>query len=133
MVKNKKFKPFLIKELDKAVGRAVMDLQREIVLNTPINTGWLRNRIIVEKKAPLHYLVGTPVKYAEYLELGTGLYGYKHQKIRPKKAKVLHWKDKHTKKDVFAKSVRGVRPYRTFLKASRKFKGFLNKRLHELR
>jgi len=35
--------------------------------------------------------VGTSVNYAPYLEYGTGLYGPKHQLIRPKQARALRW------------------------------------------
>ena len=35
--------------------------------------------------------VGTSLEYAPYLEYGTGLYGPKHQVIRPKQAQALRW------------------------------------------
>jgi hypothetical protein len=52
--------------------------------------------------------VATDVKYAPEIEHGWGLWGPKHAKylIKPKKpGGMLHWKDRETGKDVYARSV----------------------------
>jgi len=46
--------------------------------------------------------------YSLFLEYGTGIYGPKKQVIKPKNAKVLHWKSNG--KDYFATYVKGMTP-----------------------
>lgn len=54
--------------------------------------------------------VGSSVKYARYVEEGTGIYGPRHRPITPKRASVLRWIPKGASKPAFARSVRGMRP-----------------------
>ncbi|RLA75223.1 MAG: hypothetical protein DRG78_20715 [Epsilonproteobacteria bacterium] len=96
------------------------DLHREIILNTPIDTGRLRNSINIIKKNDYEWEIGTNLEYALYVELGTGIFGKYKRPITPKRAKVLHWIDRDTKKDVFAKKVRGQEGQFFFQKALNK-------------
>jgi hypothetical protein len=57
--------------------------------------------------------VGTNVKYAHWLHRGTGIYGPRHQRIVPVRARFLRYQD-DSGRIVFRRSVRGVRP-RPFL------------------
>jgi len=82
------------------------DLQNELVLGAPVDTGFLKNSIRCE-------IVGDSIEiwmaeYALYLEYGTGIFGPKGQRIYPKNAKALHWTDKQG--EHFAKSIKGMRP-----------------------
>lgn len=58
--------------------------------------------------------VGTNVKYGRYLHQGTGIYGPRHQRIRPVRARVLAFPGEGGEM-VFRASVAGVRP-RPFLR-----------------
>lgn len=60
--------------------------------------------------------VGTPLKRGLWLDQGTGIYGPRHQRIVPKRAKYLRWTTR-TGRVVFARSVKGIRPTR-FLRSS---------------
>ncbi len=52
--------------------------------------------------------VGSNVEYAPYQELGTGLYGPKHERIRPRNAKAL--KMTIGGSVIFRKTSKGIRP-----------------------
>jgi phage gpG-like protein len=70
-------------------------------------TGTLRRSIIKRVESPKRGVVGTDVKYAPYVEFGT-----RPHIIRPKRAKVLAFKDKHGRM-IFARQVNhpGSKPY----------------------
>jgi hypothetical protein len=53
--------------------------------------------------------VGTNVKYGGMLHRGTGLYGPRHRRIVPIRAKYLRYKDQNGR-IIFRRSVAGVRP-----------------------
>ena len=63
----------------------------------------------------------TGFNYAIGVEFGTGIYsdfpGASRQPIRPKNAKALRWVDKRTKKVIFVKEVKGMKP-RPFLRSA---------------
>lgn len=60
-----------------------------------IDTGRLRSSIntqLVRRNGDLAVLVGTNVKYALFVHDGTGIYGPRHQRIKPKTAEALRFK-----------------------------------------
>lgn len=80
-----------------------------------VNTGHLRASIsaqLVMINGLPAVRVGTSVAYAIYVHEGTGLYGPKHQVIRPRTAKVLAFKMKSggNSKKIFARFTRGMQP-----------------------
>lgn len=54
--------------------------------------------------------IGTFVKYALLVHNGTGLYGPRHRRITPKRAKFLVFTPKGARGKVFARSVKGMPP-----------------------
>lgn len=89
-----------------------------------VNTGRLRasitHQLLTLRDKPVGR-VGTNVRYARYVHNGTGIYGPRGQMIVPKRAKVLHWRDRGGK-DVFSARSRGMKPnpfLRNALKAAK--------------
>jgi len=87
-----------------------------------IDTGHLRSSITHEFALGSSWVgrVGTNVDYAPYVHDGTGIYGPRHQLIRPVTKKALRWRTKTGGKSgaggyTFSKWSRGMRPNR-FLK-----------------
>jgi len=76
----------LERELKKQIGRAVLKTLAEIKKNTPVDTGRLRNSIIM-KETDSGFIIGTNLNYAEHIELGV-----EPHVIRPKNKKALYWK-----------------------------------------
>ena len=84
-----------------------------------INHGLLRTSISTQLRvedADFVMRVGSGLYYARWVHDGTGIYGPRHQPIRPKTAKYLRWTDKQGKVH-FAKQVKGMRP-NPYLKAA---------------
>lgn len=54
---------------NKKITDVVFDTHREIILNTPVDTGRLRSSIQIEQ-IPEGWVIGTNVHYAEFVELG---------------------------------------------------------------
>lgn len=80
-----------------------------------IDTGRLRASIatiVVTRGGDPTVLVGTNVKYALFVHDGTGLYGPRHAPIRPRRGKYLRFKPRGSRKWVYAKQVKGMRPNR---------------------
>lgn len=78
-----------------------------------VNTGRLRSTIKavpIRRRGVPGSRIGTNVKYALLVHNGTGIYGPRHQPIRPKTKKFLRFIPKGGAHYVFAKSVRGMRP-----------------------
>lgn len=85
-----------------------------------VDTGHLRSSIkhqLVFRPEGLSVRIGTNVYYARWVHDGTGLYGPRHQVIKPKRAKALVWRSQlHGQKSgkfrgyVVVKSVKGMRP-----------------------
>ena len=59
-------------------------------------------------------IVTATAPYARFVHDGTGIYGPRGQMIRPRRARMLSWRDRDTGEQIFAKAVRGVPP-RPFL------------------
>lgn len=88
----------------KGLNYTSQDLLRNLVSNSPVDTGLLKGWFPT-RKGDMQIEVKSPAAYVGFVNDGTGLYGPSHQKITPKNGKVLHWvKDG---KDYFAKSVKG--------------------------
>jgi len=100
-----------------AMATAVAKEGREVAeKNTPVDTGDLRANWKASAKASQIEMAGigwqaewfNDSEYAAYVNYGTGLYGPKHQKylIVPKTpGGTLHWVDRLTGQDRFAKAV----------------------------
>lgn len=61
--------------LERALERGAKKLQAFIKPITPVDEGTLRNSISVEKSGHLTYQIGTNLKYAAFVEYGTGKLG----------------------------------------------------------
>ena len=61
--------------LETALEKGAKVLQANIKPLVPVDEGTLRNSISVEKSDRLAYSVGTNLKYAVYVEYGTGKFG----------------------------------------------------------
>ena len=78
-----------------------------------VDTGRLRASIatvVVTRNNEPAVLVGTNVNYALFVHDGTGLYGPKHAVIRPRRGKFLRFKPRGSRKWVYARQVKGMRP-----------------------
>lgn len=61
--------------IDKALGRGAARIQAAVKLVTPVDTGNLRNKIMVVHEKMMEYAVSTNVEYAVFVEYGTGKLG----------------------------------------------------------
>lgn len=80
-----------------------------------IDTGRLRASIasqVVHRNGLPAVIVGTNVNYALAVHSGTGIYGPKGTPIRPRRAKRLRFRPKGSRKYVYARQVKGMRPNR---------------------
>lgn len=101
---SKKYLSSLIEELDenvqdamlKVINQIIADARSNLQNNANINSGTLLASIRILEEGKNYYLIGTDIEYAEYIEYGRG-------PINAKPGKTLHWIDKKTGKDVFAK------------------------------
>ena len=85
-----------------------------------VDTGRLRASIatvVVTRNGTPAVLVGTNVQYASFVHNGTGIYGPKHAPIRPRRAKFLRFRPRGSKRWVYARQVKGMRPNRFLLNA----------------
>lgn len=74
--------------LEKGLRKGAEMIKDEIKVRTPVDTGFLRERITVEKESLQRFTIGTNVEYAPYVEFGTGQLG---DPSVPHTAK-LYWK-----------------------------------------
>lgn len=103
--------------INNMVRLGVVYAQGEAARNTPVFTGNLRESWEVSdeiRRTMTAFGIGykadwlNQVEYAEYVDLGTGLWGPEHRKylILPRTpGGTLHWVDRLTGEDRFAKSV----------------------------
>lgn len=110
----------LVEDLKKKIRPVIFDTHREIMMNTPVDTGRLRQSIVVEETKG-GFIIGTNVSYAEYVELGT-----RPHIIRPVNKQAL--KFKIGGKTIFAKSVNhpGTQGHHMFLKGVSYFESQMN-------
>lgn len=87
-----------------------------------IDTGRLRasisTQLVMRNGAPA-VLVGTSIKYARFVHDGTGIYGPRGIPIRPRRAKFLRFKPKDSRRYVYARKVKGMKPNAFLLNALR--------------
>lgn len=104
------------RELRQKVIGLIYDTQREIQMNTPVDTGRLRNSIKFEEKGN-SFIIGTNVDYAPQVEEGTSPH-----EITPKNAQAL--KFKAGGETIFAKRVMhpGTEGHHMFLRGVNYFK-----------
>jgi len=86
------------------IGEKVKDEARNnLQNNTNIDTGALLSSIDILELDDQHVVIGSDLGYAGIIEYGRG-------EVTPKSAKILHWKDKTSGKDVFSMRSRAVEP-----------------------
>ncbi len=103
------------------------ELRRELTLNSPKGeTKFLYASWFIEEKGELERTVYSDVRYSEWVNNGTGIYGERGDVIRPRKASVLVFKVHG--ETVFTKYVRGIKPRRFVEKSIKNTK----KRLDEM-
>jgi HK97 gp10 family phage protein len=87
-------------------------VERKAKRLTPVDKGRLRasinSKVVFRGGLPIGR-VGTNVKYAIYVHEGTGIYGPRGVPITPKKGKFLVFKPKGSKKNIYVKSVKGMK------------------------
>jgi HK97 gp10 family phage protein len=100
-------------------------VEAEMKRRCPVDHGRLRGSLHTQlvsghrSGVPFHVEVGTDVKYAIYVEKGTGLYGPKHARIYPQRGKVMVFTPRKgasggliprgARNVVFARSTRGMK------------------------
>lgn len=111
------------KDLKQRIARAVMNAHREIVMNTPVRTGRLRQSIIIEETSN-GWIIGTNMPYAPFIELGV-----KPHEIKPRNKKALRFIEKG--QEVIVKKVMhpGFEGSHMFLKGLRILEKELDKEL----
>jgi hypothetical protein len=109
----------VISETVKATNVSLANYHHTARALAPIDKGPLRNSITITparvEGTKVTGSVGTNLKYAAAQEGGSGIYGPTGQPIRPKRARVLAWKQGNQWR--FAASVKGVRG-RFYMKGS---------------
>lgn len=65
----------LSERADKSIGRGAAMMQGAVKMLTPVDTGNLRNKIIITHPESYVYTVETNVEYAMFVEFGTGYLG----------------------------------------------------------
>lgn len=98
-------------ELHEAIGQALKKaFADKVIEDTPADTGKLKKNWRWYTDGKKWILENEEGEKVLYLEFGTGIYGKRRKPITPKKAKALHWVDRETGEDIFAKWVRGIEP-----------------------
>ena len=97
-------------ESARAINQSLVALQRTAKDLAPVDSGRLRSslQITPARRLEPHLIagsLGTAVKYAPFMEQGTGIYGPSGQPITAKNGKFLRFQI--GSKVIFAKSVRG--------------------------
>lgn len=96
----------------RGVLRMSKKVERKAKRLSPVDKGQLRasitSQIVFRGGIPIGR-VGTNVKHARWVHEGTGIYGPRGVPIRPKTAKVLVFKPKGSTKNVYVKSVKGMK------------------------
>lgn len=106
-----------LRQINERVHRAVLKAHAKVVENTPVDEGDLRRSITVERLSDNEWVIGSNSDIALFLEEGTGIYGPMKKPITPVNAKALSWIDQNGER-VFAKSVKGIKPFRMFHKGA---------------
>lgn len=109
--KNRRVLGGIVNELDKNQNLSlhqlgqdiVVEAQQNLVGNANINSWELFDSIKILEEGDKYIIVGTNKDYAGYIEYSRG-------PVRPIQAKILHWIDKDTGKDVFAMFSKATEP-----------------------
>lgn len=98
--------------LARGVFRMSKKVERRAKRLAPVDKGQLRasitSHVVFRGGLPIGR-IGTNVKHALWVHNGTGIYGPRGVPIRPKTAKVLVFKPKGSTKNVYVKSVKGMK------------------------
>lgn|SRR5512144_2501453 len=98
--------------LARGVLRMSKKVERKAKRLAPVDKGQLRasitSHIVFRGGIPIGR-IGTNVKHAVWVHQGTGIYGPRGVPIRPKTAKVLVFKPKGSTKNLYVKSVKGMK------------------------
>jgi len=91
----------------KSVDVVSKRVRRNLIKNTPADKGLARASYRIEKTENTAIITNLQ-HYLPFVNDGTGIYGPFGRRIKPVRAKVLHWEKNG--QHFFAKSVRGQRP-----------------------
>ena len=128
------------KEVDRMAKTTADLVKGELQKVTPRQTNKLANSYFTRKLGDADYLISNNARsrsgfeYIDALEFGTGIFGPKKRVIKPKRGKVLRFRDigrrgsarlgiskrKGSGKIIFARSVKGIKPFRMFKKTEPK-------------
>jgi hypothetical protein len=75
-----------------------------------VRTGDLLRSIVVTPRSWNAIRIGSPLRRARWVHDGTGIFGPRRERIYPRHAKALRWRDSRTGDFIFARSIRGMRP-----------------------
>ena len=115
---KKKLEDVISREkLSKFLEESAKFVFAEVKERAPVRTGKLRESIALVKVSDLHYIVGSPLEYAVFVERGT-----RPHIIRPKRARALRFEVGG--ETVFAKKVEhpGTKPRPFFERALQKYR-----------
>lgn len=98
------------KVVNRAMDLSQMELIGNLKRNSPVDEGNMQGGWFPLRFSTLNRLVRSPQKYTPFVNDGTGIYGPKGQRIRPKNKKALAFKYKGA--TVVVKSVKGIKPRR---------------------
>ena len=62
----------IVAEMDAEFQAAVVNIEKAAVISVPVDKGFLKSSIQAKKIDRLNYEVVAPIKYAPYVEFGTG-------------------------------------------------------------
>ena len=98
--------------IDRFVAHAAEEIWVETARLAPYRTGRFARRIFMLRRGWAHYVIGTPVEYAPFVEFGT-----RPHLILPRRARALRFVVDHML--VFAKRVEhpGTKPQRVFARS----------------
>jgi len=110
-----------LKGASKRVSQRVITLTKNetlknLKINTPVKKGKARGSWKSQRESPTEVIINSSAEYMSYLDKGTGIYGPRGTVITPKNGKVLTgwvYKDK----TVFARHVKGIKPYKIVIKS----------------
>lgn len=96
-------------------GLRVESRAKQLISTKPkrVDTGRLRSSV---RTVPIPYMgtygagVGTNVYYARWVHDGTGLYGPRHMRITPRRARALRFTPKGSSRPIYRASVKGMKP-----------------------
>lgn len=110
----------------KSAGKEILGVEK---IEAPVATGNLRRSISMSYK-PIMVKIAPKSNYAIYVHEGTGLFGDRHDYIRPKNAKVLAFRAGG--KMVFTKRVAGQKANPFVDRTAKRVEPSLNKMFNDL-